>query len=77
MSACCTPPKGQSALDTTREVKFDKALLEECERLPVLVSSREEDVQAWTKEAIRIASACAELKSKANAEIKKALNIKG
>lgn len=75
LSGCATN-KPQTAIDQTREVNFDKRLLQDCERIPALVSSREEDVQDWVKKTLKIHSDCATFKAQENVEIKKALNIK-
>jgi len=76
LSGCCTAPTQQPGVDNTRETKFDARLIQDCEKLPVLKSAREADVQEWSAQVLKIHSACATLKAKENAEIKKALNIK-
>ncbi len=70
------PQQPESAIDQTREVKFDKRLLADCEKVPDIKSAREEDVHAWTKTVLDLYSSCATFKAKENVEIKKALNIK-
>ena len=74
--AGCPTPLPQPNVDTTRETKFDKRLIKDCEKLPELVSARETDVQAWASKVAKLHSDCATLKAQENAEIKKALNIK-
>lgn len=74
-TGCDTTPLKPN-VDNTQETKFDKRLIKDCRPLPALVSARETEVQDWATQVIKINSECSTLKTKENAEIKKALNIK-